>query len=273
MIRGLRSLEMAPRESFARLRNELDTTLRAPLPRRTKAAIAAAQLWRPWSKRPYFRVGYGTSTLLLGRQGLDIDVLTILGVLTGQYFDSDHRGRVIIDGGAHKGYYAVRALERSADAVYSFEPEAANYDAMRLTRELCPLKDRWHIERVALTAAGQDATLNVSAESWAHSLLEPASGGVVGNQTVPARQLPSVLASVRRAHPTSDVIVKLNIEGSAGTVVLSTSPGDWAQVIELWCEFETNEPCPREQIEGHLTAAGFTLAQTIPPTVVQYLRT
>jgi hypothetical protein len=76
--------------SAQQLRHEVRWTLRTPLPRRTKLAIAAAQIRGTLSRRPkYFRVPYGSSTLLLGNQTLAIDVATIRGVLAGEYFESD----------------------------------------------------------------------------------------------------------------------------------------------------------------------------------------
>ena len=249
-------------------------TLRSPLPRRTRAAIIAAQVRGAWSQRSkYFRVPYQTSTLLLDKHSLDIDVKTIRGILAGTYFHSDFAERVVIDGGAHKGYYAVRALEHGAEAVYSYEPELSNYQALKLTRDMCPQRQHWSIERIALSDADGDAVLNVSGESWAHSLLVPASGGVISTQEIETRRLSSILDDVRDRHPRHPLIVKLNIEGAAGTVLLATRANDWAQVEELWCEFEANDPCSRAEIEEHLSAAGFTpRVETVGKRLARYLR-
>jgi FkbM family methyltransferase len=218
----------------------------------------------------YFRVPYGISTLLLGKQSLDIDVETIRGVLAGEYFDSEFADRVVIDGGAHKGYYAMRALERGAEAVYSYEPELSNYQALMITRDMSPRKHRWRIERIALSDAEGHAALHVTASSWAHSLLAPAEGGVIATQEVPTQRLSSILDHVRDGHPGRPLIVKLNIEGAAGTVLLATTPSDWEQVVELWCEFEVNEPYSRAQIDEHLSTANLAPVETIHQTLVRY---
>jgi FkbM family methyltransferase len=259
--------------SAASLYADLQWTIRSPLSRRTRIAIAVAQIRGGWSQRPkYFQVPFGSSTLLLDQQTLYIDVQTIRGVLAGEYFDSNFAGRVVIDGGAHKGYYAVRALERGAQAVYSYEPEMSNYQALSLTRDMTPRANCWRTERVALSDAEGRVVLNVSDESWAHSLLVPASGDVTSTQEVGTRALSSILDEVREGHPTRELIVKLNIEGAAGTVLLATDPSDWEQVVELWCEFEVNEPCPRERIEEHLSAAGFMPAEHVGQTLARFHR-
>jgi FkbM family methyltransferase len=216
-------------------------------------------------------VPYGTSTLLLGKQSLDIDVETMRGVLAGEYFDSEFADRVVVDGGAHKGYYAVRALERGAEAVYSYEPELSNYQALNLTRDMSPRRQRWSIERIALSDTEGHALLNVTASSWAHSLLVP-TGPAISTQEVETRRLSSILDHVRDSHPSRPLIVKLNIEGAAGTVLLATRPSDWEQVVELWCEFEANDPCSRTQIEEHLSAADFTPVETVGQTLARYHR-
>jgi hypothetical protein len=91
-------------------------------------------------------------------------------------------------------------------------------------------------------------------------------------QKIDTRPLNSILEVVRQVHPTRELIVKLNIEGAAGTVLLATVPGDWDQVVELWCEFEANEPCPPALIEEHLVAAGFTPVEHVAPTLTRYSR-
>ncbi len=83
-------------------------------------AIAEAQLRTAYvrrSGRTYFNVPWNGDRLLLRRDSLDID-MAMREILTGVYFDSDFAGRIVIDGGAHKGYYAVRALHHGAHVVY-----------------------------------------------------------------------------------------------------------------------------------------------------------
>jgi FkbM family methyltransferase len=137
---------------------------------------------------------------------------------------------------------------------------------------MSPRRQRWSTERIALSDTEGHAVLNVTDSSWAHSLLVPAESGVVGTQEVETRRLSSILDHVRDNHPSRPLIVKLNIEGAAGTVVLATRPSDWEQVVELWCEFEANEPCSRDQIDEHLSAADFTPVQTVGQTLVRYRR-
>lgn len=85
------------------------------------------------------------------------------------------------------------------------------------------------------------AALHVSGESWAHSLLDPASGGDLGTQEVETCTLSAILDTARTNHPSRDIVVTLNVEGFAGTVLLATQRSDWERVVDLWCEFEANE--------------------------------
>ncbi len=235
--------------------------IRSRLPWRTRLSLLwlktrLAVGWKPRGK--YVRVSLAEFTLLLGRDSLLIDTQSMRGMLIDEYFDAPMRGRVVLDVGAHKGYYSARALLAGALHVYSFEPEELNQCALSMTWSAAPasVQRRWSVERCALGAADGEAVLNVSAESWSHSLLTPASGGVVGTQVVPVRRLSWALQQARRGHPAALIVVKLNIEGSAGTVLLSTSPDDWIGVTDLWCEFEANEPVALVEIEQHLAEAG-----------------
>jgi hypothetical protein len=40
----------------------------------------------------------------------------------------------------------------------------------------------------------------------------------------------------------------------------------------MWCEFEANDPCPRDNVEQHLSAIGFTPVETRGTTLARYQR-
>ena len=51
---------------------------------------------------------------------------------------TDYAGAVVLDLGAHKGYFGAYALARGARLVISFEPETANLELLERGAETLP---------------------------------------------------------------------------------------------------------------------------------------
>jgi predicted RNA methylase len=88
--------------------------------------------------------------VFLGQRSTFIDVMTVVDVWSGPMFPADCRDRVVLDIGAHKGYFGAWALAQGATAVVSCEPESENF---RLLSRAVAANDRraaWEVDRVAL---------------------------------------------------------------------------------------------------------------------------
>ena len=103
--------------------------------------------------------------------------------------------------------------------------------------------------------------LNVSTESWSHSIYSPASGEVVDAVRVRIRSFASVLADVRSRHPTDHVVAKINIEGAAGDVILGTPIDLWEPVSCVLFDFEMNSRHPFSTVLDHLSRCGMERRQ------------
>ena len=68
----------------------------------------------------------------MGRRSAYVDVLTVLDVWNVEMFPAECRGRIVLDVGAHKGYFGAWALSQGAALVVSCEPERSNF--ARLSR-------------------------------------------------------------------------------------------------------------------------------------------
>ena len=83
-------------------------------------------------------------------------------VVADNAYQTDHAGAVVLDVGAHKGYYGAYAIERGARAILSFEPETANLEL--LERAAATYRARgvaWEVRQVAVGAEKGDAELHV----------------------------------------------------------------------------------------------------------------
>jgi FkbM family methyltransferase len=191
---------------------------------------------------------------------LAIDVVTLDYVWRGDLFPVDVRGRVVLDLGAHKGYYGALVLRDGAAAVVSFEPESINHGA--LERATVAGRDRadWARHRAAVGATTGEVTLSVSTESWSHSIHAPASGDVVRTERVPMVAFADVLADAFADQPDRPVVLKLNVEGAAGDCLLSVPAETLGRLEVMLVDLEANTPQPLDDIIGHIHAAGFELA-------------
>lgn len=114
-------------------------------------------------------------------------------------------------------------------------------------------------ERSAVGAADGEVALNVSSQSWSHSIYAPATGDQIGVEQVPLKSFSSILKAVQDAAAGAAIVVKINIEGAAGDVVLGTSVDHWDNVAEVIFDCEPNGPYEAGQLIDHLEKSGLVL--------------
>jgi FkbM family methyltransferase len=227
------------------------------LPIRTRWHLLVVEFVLLGRRRTTIRVPLGDQLIEVDAATLYIDYVTLYGMLIDEHFSLKFDGAVIVDIGAHKGYYGGLALLRGAKHVFSYEPERQNFVA--LNRAACRHPERWTVERCAVGPHDGTIDLNVSSNSWSHSVHLPQSGEVIGTQTVAMRRLAEVLASARALG--DRIGCKINVEGLAGEMILATSSSDWVGVNDLWCDFEATDPVPVAETIAHVVAAGFHVSE------------
>ena len=204
----------------------------------------------------------GRGRVFLGATSWQIDYEAFGDVFVRDALALPCDDEIVLDLGAHRGYFGSYALIRGAKEVYSFEPFNENYAALVAARDTFgELASSWHLEKCAIADYDGHVDLNVSTESWSHSIYAPASGEVVDAVRVPIRSFASVLAQVRSRHPTDDVVAKINVEGAAGDVILGTPIGLWDPVSCVLFDFEMNSPHPLSAVLDHLTRCGMERRQ------------
>jgi FkbM family methyltransferase len=222
---------------------------KTPLPLHTRWRLLLVEFLR----RP-FCVPLGDHTLELDASTLYIDYVTLYGLLIDEHFSLNFDGAAVVDVGAHKGYYGGLALFHGATRVFSYEPERQNFAALNRTANTA----RWSVEHCAIGPHGGMVDLHISSNSWSHSIYAPETGTVTGRQTVMTRPLADVL---ERARNGDRIVCKINVEGAAGEVVRATDANDWADVSDLWCDFEPSDPVPVTETIEHLERAGFRVSE------------
>jgi len=193
--------------------------------------------------------------VLLGAESLHVDAMTLQYLWGDKLFAVDCRDRVVLDLGAHKGYFGARALADGAAHVYSFEPESRNFRRLEQARQSHSCSQRWTAQRAAVGDMHRTVRLFVSAESWAHSVQE-GMVDAVSVEEVPMVTLTEVLEEVDREHPDSEIVLKVNVEGSVGSILLPTPPEQLKRVVEVQMDHEPGSPYNLTAVLAHLAAVG-----------------
>jgi FkbM family methyltransferase len=243
------------------------------VPARTRLDLLTAEARRRTRPKPEYSVRYGNGRLFLSHDDYAIDRETLKWVLVDRAYESDYADAVVVDIGAHKGYFGAYAFEQGARAVISFEPEEANLEL--LERSAASYRQRGltrQVHAAAVGAARGEAELHVMSASWGHALHPPNefSRWEVGVQRVAVVSIADSLAEARAlSGPGSRLVVKVNVEGEECGIVLGTEPSTWQSVSELFVETHPWADCTATELAEHLAPVGLKSA---PSAMAQVLR-
>ena len=197
--------------------------------------------------------------LYFGRDSFPVDRVAYFGIFLEGWYRADFHDAVVVDVGAHKGYFGGFALLEGAREVHSFEPEEANFAA--LERAAATFGSRWVVRRAAVAAAPGSVKLNVSAESAGHSIVHAEAEGprrTIRSERVEAVAMRDVLSDLSGRG--RSLIVKIDAEGAEGEIVLGTPRDAWRAVDDVFLEVHRFSPASTAQIVDHLRPAGLEVA-------------
>lgn len=246
------------------------------VPVRTRFDLLVAECRRRLRPKPVYSLRFGQGKLLLSHDDYAIDWETLKSVLVDEPYPTDYRGAVVLDLGAHKGYFGAYAIERGARTVVSFEPETANLEL--LERSAASFREHgadWRVRQVAVGAEQGDAELHVMGASWGHALHPPGafSEYEVGVQRVPITAMADALAEAGSlAGDRSRIIVKVNTEGEECAIVLGTPAPSWKAVSELLVETHPWAACGADELAAHVAPAGLKRVESANSRMLQLRR-
>jgi FkbM family methyltransferase len=227
--------------------------------------IALAMLYAMrWTHRGLHSVPLAQGgTLYLSRRTLESDFETLREIFLPRKnpYTASYTHATVLDVGAHKGYYGAFALLGGASRVFSYEPASDNYKLLdRAAASFRRAGRQWETRRAAVGAAAGLGVLQVSAESWTHSLHaalpETGSARAVSSEVVELVTGAEVLAEAADAADGGRLIVKIDAEGAECEICLETDTQAWAAVDEVFIETHESAPCDSAMLAGRLKAAG-----------------
>jgi FkbM family methyltransferase len=203
---------------------------------------------------PYGIVQFPASSLPADRQAF-------LEIFSALHYAYDYRGAVVLDIGAHKGYFGAYVLSNGARAVVSYEPASQNFQTLTTTaKSFASAGCEWQVHCAAVSAVAGEAELHVSGESWTHSLLplpEEGERRQVGSERISTVAMDDVLdALTRRA---SRIVVKVDAEGAECWIIQGSRPRSWRKVDHVFVEVHDCAPCTPREIVAHLEEAGLPM--------------
>ena len=192
-------------------------------------------------------------------RSLRSDLEAFKDVFSEQYYHTDYSDSVVVDIGAHKGYYAAYALISDAHVVHSYEPEANNFTALRRAAESFRLHGYlWHIHKTAVGPSSGEVDLYVAEHSYSHSLVQSNGSACVQVERVSMVPMQSALREACTS-PDRRLIVKINAEGAECDMVINTPVSSWHAVHEVFVAVHGFARCSSEDIIEHLKSAGLTV--------------
>jgi FkbM family methyltransferase len=250
-VRARRALQILRLDARSGLRGEL-LTMDYVLPlirRRTRSDLLHLRT----------RSKAAAGMLYFGRESFAVDRVAYFGIFLERWYRGDYGGAIVVDVGAHKGYYGAFAMLEGAEEVRSYEPESSNFAALEWAA--ASFDKRWIVQRAAIGSTSGEVKLHVTAESAAHSVVRNELEGprrTLRSENVAVIGMRDVLAQASLSgHP---LIVKIDAEGAECDIVLGTPVEIWRLVDHIFLEVHDFAPCSTAAIVDHLQDAGLEVA-------------
>jgi hypothetical protein len=94
----------------------------------------------------------------------------------------------------------------------------------------------------------------------------------VSVETVPMVTLREVLEEAQSYRPDADIVLKVNVEGSAGGILLPAQPEDLRRVVEVHLDHEPGSPYNLNTLLDHLAAAGLDRVEKVREKIFRIRR-
>jgi FkbM family methyltransferase len=188
-------------------------------------------------------------------------------------YDADYDAAVVVDVGAHKGYFGAFALAEGARTVLSYEPQSRNSELLKRAADSLQDRAAWIVRRAAVGSTDRRDTLHIRPGSWSHSLAVTSDPReATRSEQVDVYAMATVLDAAQRASGRR-VIVKIDAEGAECEIVLGTDVNRWRSVDELLLEHHDFAPCTLAELAAHLESAGLVHRERRHDEVDRFSRT
>jgi FkbM family methyltransferase len=210
--------------------------------------------WKIWSRLApeEFHADLGDGKIYFSGTTVNADRGTFAEIFVARDYDSNYTDSIVVDVGAHKGYFGAYALLHGAKAVLSYEPEEMNFGFLERAADSFRAKaHEWRTVRAAVGSHAREAELTVMRDSWSHSLCHTGRRDETrGVQKVDVISIRDILEEAQALD--GRILVKIDVEGSECEIVLGTPKESFAAVDELFIEVHAFASCTSRELMAHL---------------------
>lgn len=254
------------------LQRAAKTALMGNIPMRSRATLIYLGVAKRVVQLSERRIPLNDGAVYLSDSNLAVDQAVFFEVFRDECYLTNYQDSIVLDIGAHKGYFGAYALQKGARSVYSYEPASDNYSYLERTADLfVGLGFDWKIQKTAIGAEDGEVDIYISRDSWSHSLYVRKDRPQVGTETVQMISMQRLLEEVK-IEEGSRLIVKVDTEGGECSIVMESPAESWHQTDEVFVETHSFAPCTMEDIEKHLQFAGFNVEESRANNITRLLR-
>jgi FkbM family methyltransferase len=242
---------------ITKLTRALKILCSSSLPLTSRISFLLLSIRRRLSPADGYRLGLSEGSVFFAGKDILYDYTTFWDIFILECYSSDFRGSVVLDIGAHKGYFGAFALAKGASAVYSFEPEDGNFKFLSMAVDSFNGNGQsWIPEKCAVGSKEGTADLHVTDRSWSHSIIPREDRPSISVETVSVKSFSSILNQSSPPGSGKRLIAKIDAEGAVCDILLGTPVDQLYKLSELFFEYESFSPCSIEALLLHLKNAG-----------------
>jgi FkbM family methyltransferase len=236
-------------------------------------------LW--WKSRNHLWYNEHTASLRIGKYNIYLkpshkpDIAVFHEIFIRHHYQTDYTDAIVLDLGAHKGFFSVYAIMEQAAVILSYEPEIENFRALKQSLSEHRSKETIiFIKREAVTDkdAGE-VIFYVTDESWAHSLHQPEGHEKITIDKVMGCPFKDIISYARKIGGLKkNLIVKMDIEGSEHEVLRNTPTQYLSEINEMFIELHYTDSSIISATLQRLKTAGFLKPTYVTENVIHIKR-
>lgn len=213
-------------------------------------------------KREYeFQIPEHSAKALISGKNFVYDKNPFREIFYDHKYKTDYIDAVVLDIGAHKGYYTLYSLLNGASRVWAYEPDKFNFSFLEKNIYRNKFSDKVYLFNKAVGRKSMQRDFFIMKSSVSHSLTERSDREIVGKSKIRVVSINDVLSSV--VQEGGRLIVKIDAEGAEYEILPEIRESYWPLISELFIEYHDIEGQSQYRMNKHLISKGFVLMRTI----------
>lgn len=205
-------------------------------------------------KRPV--PGCGATVLLSGKDFF-YDRNPYREIFFEEIYKTNYKNFLVLDIGAHKGYFTTYALFHGAGRVYAYEPSGFNFKFLEKNVRINNFMDKTLLFNKAVASESGERDFFIMQSSASHSLVARQDRHIIKKVRVPAISINEVLANTVKEG--QKIIFKLDVEGGEYEIIPTIEDTYFGLIDKFFVEYHDVPGCSQQAMNAYLKQKGFAL--------------